>query len=100
MNTVAALISVFVMVIQIAIWVIIAQVIISWLVAFNVINTHNQFVRSLLRGLDRLTEPLLRPIRRILPDLGGIDLSPMVLILGLILVQRLVPALVFDLAAA
>jgi YggT family protein len=87
------------MVIQLVIWIIIAQVIISWLVAFNVINTSNQFVRSLLTGLDRLTEPMMRPIRRVLPDLGGIDLSPMVLILGLILIQRLVPALVFDIMA-
>ncbi|MBB4631574.1 YggT family protein [Sphingosinicella soli] len=99
MNTVAALLGVFTMVIQLVIWIIIAQVIISWLVAFNVINTSNQFVRGLLNGLDRLTEPMLRPIRRVLPDLGGIDLSPMVLILALILIQRLVPALVFDLMA-
>ena len=99
MNTVAALLGIFTMVIQLVIWIIIAQVIISWLVAFNVINTSNQFVRSLLTGLDRLTEPMLRPIRRVLPDLGGIDLSPMVLILGLILIQRLVPALDFDIMA-
>ncbi|MBA4758508.1 YggT family protein [Sphingosinicella sp.] len=99
MNTVAALLGIFTMVIQLVIWIIIAQVIISWLVAFNVINTSNQFVRSLLTGLDRLTEPMMRPIRRVLPDLGGIDLSPMVLILGLILIQRLVPALVFDIMA-
>lgn len=100
MNTVAALLGIFTMVIQLIIWIIIAQVIVSWLVAFNVINTHNDFVRTLLRGLDRLTEPMLRPIRRFLPDLGGIDLSPMVLILALILIQRLVPALAFDLLAA
>lgn len=99
MNTLSAILGVFVMAIQILIWIIIAQVIVSWLVAFNVINTHNEFVRTLLRSLDRITEPMLRPIRRILPDLGGIDLSPMVLILALILVQRLVPALALDLLA-
>jgi YggT family protein len=98
MNTLAALLNVFVMVLQIVIWIVIAQVITSWLVAFNVINTQNDFVRTLLRGLDRLTEPMLRPIRRLLPDLGGIDLSPMVLILLLILLQQLVPALVYDVA--
>jgi YggT family protein len=98
MNTLAALLNVFVMVLQIVIWIVIAQVVISWLVAFNVINTQNDFVRTLLRGLDRLTEPMLRPIRRLLPDLGGIDLSPMVLILLLILLQQLVPALVYDVA--
>jgi YggT family protein len=99
MNTLSAILGVFVMAIQVLVWIIIAEVILSWLVAFNVINTNNEFVRTLLRALDRITEPMLRPIRRILPDLGGIDLSPMVLILALILVQRLVPALVFDLVA-
>lgn len=100
MNTLSAFLGVFVMAIQVLIWIIIAQVVISWLVAFNVINTHNDFVRTLLRSLDRLTEPMLRPIRRVLPDLGGIDLSPMVLIIGLILVQRLVPAIAIDLLTA
>jgi YggT family protein len=99
MNTLAAIVSVLIMIIQILIWIIIAQVIVSWLVAFNVINTHNDFVRGILNALDRITEPMLRPIRRVLPDLGGIDLSPMVLILVLILVQRLVPALLFDIGA-
>lgn len=100
MNTLAAVVSVFVLLIQLLIYLVIAQAILSWLVAFNVINTHNGFVRSVLVGLDRLLEPLLRPIRRVMPDLGGIDLSPMVLILALILVQRVVPALLFDLAGA
>src|SRR3546814_2315207 len=59
-------------------WIIIIQAILSWLVAFNVINTYNDFVRSLLNALDRITEPLYRPIRRILPDFGGIDFSPLV----------------------
>ena len=62
-------------------WIIIIQAILSWLVAFNVINTHNDFVRSFLRALDRMTEPLYRPIRRILPDFGGIDFSPLVVLL-------------------
>ena len=62
-------------------YIIIAQAILSWLVAFNVINTHNDFVRSFLRALDRMTEPLYRPIRRILPDFGGIDFSPLVVLL-------------------
>jgi YggT family protein len=62
-------------------YIIIAQAILSWLVAFNVINTQNDFVRSFLRALDRMTEPLYRPIRRILPDFGGIDFSPLVVLL-------------------
>ena len=70
-------------------YIIIAQAILSWLVAFNVINTTNQFVRQLLYALDRITDPLYRPIRRILPDLGGLDFSPMVVILIIMILQRL-----------
>jgi YggT family protein len=76
--------------IDILIWIIIAGAILSWLIAFNVINPYNQFVRSLWQGLNALTEPLLRPIRRMLPDLGGIDVSPMVLILILIFIRVVV----------
>lgn len=76
-----ALFSIIDMVLRVAVWIIIAQAILSWLVAFNVINTSSSFVRSLLDGLDRLTAPLYRPIRRIMPDFGGIDFSPLVLIL-------------------
>ncbi len=72
-------------------YIIIAQAIISWLVAFNVINTTNDFVRSFLAALDRITEPLYRPIRRILPDFGGIDFSPIVVLL-LIYVARILLA--------
>ena len=61
--------------------IIIVQAILSWLVAFNVINTHNDFVRSLLHALDRITAPLYRPIRKILPDFGGLDFSPLVVLL-------------------
>ncbi len=81
------LIGFLMMLITLVIYVVIAQAILSWLVAFNVINTHNNFVRTVLVTLDRLLDPLLRPIRRVMPDLGGIDLSPMVLILGLIFVR-------------
>ena len=69
------------LIINLYIWIIIASAIMSWLIAFNVINPYNQFVRSLWMGLNALTEPALRPIRRFLPDLGGVDISPMVLIL-------------------
>ena len=61
----------------------------SWLVAFNVINTYNDFVRQLLYALDRILNPLLNPIRRILPDFGGLDFSPMVLILVIIVLQQI-----------
>jgi YggT family protein len=65
------------------VYVVLASVILSWLMAFNVINPYNPFVRSLHQGINAVTEPLLRPIRSILPDLGGIDLSPVVLLLGI-----------------
>ena len=62
-------------------WLIIIQVILSWLVAFNVINTSSQGMRRFLVGLDRFLEPLYRPFRKILPDFGGLDLSPVVVLL-------------------
>ena len=69
--------------------VIIGQAILSWLVAFNVINTHNDFVRAFLYALDRITAPLYRPIRRILPDFGGLDFSPIVILLIIWVLQQL-----------
>lgn len=77
-------------ILMIAQWVIVIQAILSWLVVFNVINTYNPTVRSIWQALDRLTDPLYRPIRRILPDFGGLDLSPMVILLVIILLRRLV----------
>ena len=71
-------------------WIIIVQAILSWLVAFNVINTQNEFVRSVLYALDRMTQPLYRPIRRILPDFGALDLSPMVVLLIIIVLRDIV----------
>jgi YggT family protein len=62
-------------------WIIIIQAIMSWLVAFNVINTYNDFVRQFLYALDKITEPIYRPIRRIMPDFGALDLSPLVVII-------------------
>ena len=62
-------------------WLIIIQVILSWLVAFNVLNTSSDGVRRFLVGLDRFLEPLYRPFRKILPDFGGLDLSPVVVLL-------------------
>ena len=79
-------------------YLIIAQAIISWLVAFNVINTHNDFVRSFLNFLDRITEPLYRPIRRLMPDFGGIDFSPLVVLLLVYVVRILLAGVARDLA--
>lgn len=67
-------------------WVIIIQVILSWLFAFNVLNTSSQGLRTFVEALNRITEPLYRPIRRLLPDFGGIDFSPLIV---LILIQIL-----------
>jgi YggT family protein len=61
-------------------WVVIIAVIVSWLIAFNVINTYNNFVRSLLRGLEALTEPVFRRVRKVVPPIGGLDLSPLVVL--------------------
>ncbi len=72
------------------IWIIIAGVILSWLTAFNVVNRSNRFVHVLGDFIFRITEPALRPIRNILPNLGGIDISPVILILILLTVQGIV----------
>jgi YggT family protein len=73
---------------QVLWWLIIVQAVLSWLVVFNVINTHNDFVRTLFNALDRMTRPLYRPVRKLLPDFGGLDFSPVVVLL-LIYVLRI-----------
>ncbi len=70
-------------------WIVIIQGIMSWLVAFNVINTYNDFVRQVLFALQKITEPVYRPVRRIMPDFGQLDLSPLVVLL-LIYIARMV----------
>jgi len=84
------LIGFIVLVIDLYIWVIIAGAILSWLIAFNVVNTQNRFVYSVADMLYRVTEPALRPIRSILPNLGGIDISPVLLILFLLFIRDVV----------
>jgi len=93
-----ALFGVIDLLLRVLSYIIIAQAIISWLVAFNVINTTNDFVRSFLYALDRITEPLYRPIRRLLPDFGGIDFSPLVVLLLIVVVRMLLGGLAADLA--
>ena len=80
-------------VIQLYIWIIIVQVVLSWLVAFNVVNTRNRVIYMVGDVLYRLTEPVLAPIRRFLPSFGGIDLSPVVLILLLVFLKNLIACL-------
>ncbi len=86
----APLIGFFVLVIDLYIWIVIASAVLSWLVAFNVVNTNNRVVLMIGDTLYRLTEPALRPIRNILPNLGGIDISPVILILLLLFIRDVV----------
>ncbi len=71
-------------------WFIIAQAVMSWLIAFNVINTHNDFVGQLWLVLERITEPLYRPFRKIMPDFGGLDLTPMLVLILIWIMQSAV----------
>ncbi|MEL6767794.1 MAG: YggT family protein [Pseudomonadota bacterium] len=86
----ASLLTILLALLDIAFWVIIIQAILSWLIAFNVLNIHQPFVRQVWGGLNNLSEPLYRPIRRILPDMGGIDLSPMVVLFGIFALQTVI----------
>jgi YggT family protein len=95
-----AIIQILNMLLWVASIIIIAQAVLSWLVAFNVINTHNNFVRSLLYALDRMTAPLYRPIRKILPDFGGIDFSPIVVLLLIWVLQRLLMGVALEISLA
>jgi YggT family protein len=85
-----ALLEVILIALEIYIWLLIAQAVLSWLIAFNVVNTRNQFVSMLWDFLYRITEPALRPLRRIMPSLGGIDISPVILILLIILIENVI----------
>ena len=94
-----ALIQTVVLALDLYWWIIIASAIFSWLFAFNVVNPRNQVVNTIGNALYRLTEPALRPIRRILPDLGGLDISPIILLLILFFLRQFIlttiaPALV------
>lgn len=77
-------------VLQLYVYVLIAAAVLSWLIAFNVVNMRNQFVAGLVQLLYAITEPVLRPIRNILPNLGGVDVSPVVVILIIIFIQSVI----------
>jgi YggT family protein len=85
-----ALLDVILLILQLYTWVIIAVAVLSWLIAFHVINIHNNFVRSIWNALNALTEPLLRPIRNFLPNFGGLDISPIILLLIIFFVERII----------
>lgn len=85
-----ALLDVILLILDLYTYVVIAAVIISWLIAFNVINTYNDVVRAIVNAVNALTEPVLRPIRQALPSFGGLDISPIVLFLIIFLIQRVI----------
>ncbi len=90
-----ALLDVVLIVLQLYVWLLIASAVLSWLIAFNVVNTRNQFVATVGEFLYRITEPLLRPIRNMLPNLGGLDISPIILILIIFLIQRIIELYIY-----
>ena len=94
-----ALFGIIDMILQVLVWIIIVQILLSWLVAFKVIDTSNNFVRTIVDGLERLTAPLYRPIRKIMPDFGGIDFSPIVLILAIQILRKLTQGLALETSA-
>jgi YggT family protein len=85
-----ALIQTIILALDIYWWLLIAAAVFSWLYAFNVVNPRNQFVGSVHSFLFRITEPALRPIRRLLPDLGGIDISPIILLLIIFFIRQFI----------
>jgi YggT family protein len=95
-----ALIDILLMLLWVLSWIVIVQVILSWLYAFNVINPGSGFMRSLTEALEKITEPLYRPIRKVLPDFGGIDFSPLVLLLAIAIVSKLLGGLAAEIPVA
>jgi YggT family protein len=85
-----ALLDIVLIVLDLYVWLLIAAAILSWLIAFNVVNTRNQFVAAVAEFLYRITEPVLRPVRNVLPNLGGIDISPIVVIIIIWFIQIVV----------
>ncbi|MEM9630168.1 YggT family protein [Roseibium sp. SCP14] len=85
-----ALFNVILIALELYTYVIIASAIFSWLYAFNIVNSSNQFINSIGRVLYNLTEPALRPIRRFMPDLGGVDISPVILLLAIIFLRQII----------
>ena len=85
-----AVLDVIMTALNLYIWVLIASAVLSWLIAFNVVNTRNQFVSTVWDVLYRVTEPVLRPIRERLPNLGGLDISPIILLLIIYFIQSVI----------
>lgn len=90
-----AVLQVVLLVLDILWWLVVASAILSWLYAFNIVNAGNQFVDAVGSFLYRMTEPVYRPIRRLMPNFGGIDLSPLVVLLGIFFLQQLIVLYIF-----
>jgi YggT family protein len=90
-----AVLDVLLLILQIYTYIIILVAILSWLIAFNVINIHNDFVRSVWNALNAITEPVLRPIRQVLPNLGGLDISPVILLLLIFLLEDIISRYIY-----
>ena len=93
-----AFLDVIMLALQLYVWILIASAVMSWLVAFGVVNMRNDVVRTIWNFLYQATEPALRPIRRILPNLGGIDISPIILLLVIFFIQRVIELYVYPVA--
>ncbi len=90
-----AILEIVMMLLDLYWWVLIIMIVLSWLISFNVINTRNQFVASVLQVVSALTEPLLKPIRRYVPNFGGLDMSPIILFIAIYFVQRVIVLYVY-----
>ena len=90
-----ALLDVILLALQLYVWLLIASAVMSWLVAFGVVNMRNDVVRTIWNFLYQVTEPALRPIRRLLPNLGGIDISPIILLLVIFGIQRIIQLYIY-----
>ncbi len=85
-----AILDIVLIVLNLYVWILIVSAILSWLIAFNVVNTRNGLVSAIADFLYRITEPVLSPIRRLMPNLGGLDISPVIVILLIMLIQRVI----------
>lgn len=94
MAMLVALVEIADLLLNILFWIIIIQVIMSWLLAFNVLNTSSNGVRTIAVALDRITAPIYRPIRRLLPDFGGLDFSPLVILILIQVIEKLLAGVV------
>ena len=95
---VIAVFDILILLLNVLWWIIIIQVILSWLFVFNVLNVSSGGVRAFAGALEKITAPIYRPIRKILPDFGGIDFSPVVVLLAIMVLQRLLAGLATDIA--